>query len=213
MLFNFQSRTTITPLSNFITKPESSRVSKSVSLHPAALTILFGDETKPSWIPAICKALNCDTGYLFGEHEEKTYLECDIHEKTGLSENSILSLRAIMEMESPIKEAVSYFLDDLLAGLHILTLSVRYKEYRENTHSESDSYYVTDSTGKPIDMIDDNISILLLQNEFNRFIFEENDPEKRFFSRSSLRKEYASMTVEERLDHLLEHQSDLERGK
>lgn len=166
-----------------------------------------------AWIPAICKALNCDTGYLFGEHEEKAYLECDIHEKTGLSENSILSLRAIMEMESPIKEAVSYFLDDLLDGLHILTLSVRYKEYRENTHSESDSYYVTDSTGKPIDMIDDNISILLLQNEFNRFIFEENDPEKRFFSRSSLRKEYASLTVEERLDHLLEHQSDLERGK
>ena len=40
----------------------------------------------------ICKVLNCDTGYLFGEHKEKTYLTCDIREKIGLKESAIAKL-------------------------------------------------------------------------------------------------------------------------
>lgn len=52
-----------------------------------------------AWIPAICKVLNCDTGYLFGEHEERTYLECDIHEKTGLSEGAISKLCEFRNIE------------------------------------------------------------------------------------------------------------------
>lgn len=46
------------------------------------------------WIPAICHVLHCDTGYLFGEYKEKTYISCDIHEKIGLDENVIALLYA-----------------------------------------------------------------------------------------------------------------------
>lgn len=41
------------------------------------------------WIPAICEALNCDVGYLFGEYEEYTIDKQKIKEKTGLSTEAI----------------------------------------------------------------------------------------------------------------------------
>ena len=37
------------------------------------------------WIPAICDVLDCDTGYLFGEYEEKKREVSDICSITGLS--------------------------------------------------------------------------------------------------------------------------------
>ena len=37
------------------------------------------------WIPYLCRALNCDVGYLFGAYKNRTRIATDIGEETGLS--------------------------------------------------------------------------------------------------------------------------------
>lgn len=44
------------------------------------------------WVPYLCAALHCDTGYIFGEYESRTRKVNDIREQTGLSECAILNL-------------------------------------------------------------------------------------------------------------------------
>lgn len=44
------------------------------------------------WIPLLCKALDCDVGYLFGEYEEKKREISDVCVITGLSERAIANL-------------------------------------------------------------------------------------------------------------------------
>lgn len=47
-------------------------------------------------IPKICKALDCDAGYLFGEYEHPKRVASDIISETGLSENAIYTLQGIV---------------------------------------------------------------------------------------------------------------------
>ena len=54
-----------------------------------------GTETTRGRVPkidklaAICDVLQCDSGYLMGEHETAYYETCDISSKTGLSRRSV----------------------------------------------------------------------------------------------------------------------------
>lgn len=73
-----------------------------------------------AWIPAICKVLNCDVGYLFGEHEEKTYLECDIHEKTGLEENAIAKLTHLKKLDSYYSRTMASLLSSMITDDSLL---------------------------------------------------------------------------------------------
>lgn len=45
------------------------------------------------WIPYLCRALNCDVGYLIGDYECRTREATDIRAQTGLSETAILNLK------------------------------------------------------------------------------------------------------------------------
>lgn len=55
----------------------------------------LGTETTRGRVPkidklaAICDALQCDSGYLMGEHETAYYETCDISSKTGLSRRAV----------------------------------------------------------------------------------------------------------------------------
>ncbi|MBR3474202.1 MAG: helix-turn-helix transcriptional regulator [Oscillospiraceae bacterium] len=41
------------------------------------------------WLPAICKVLDVDYGYLFGEYSEKNRVISDVVKETGLTENAV----------------------------------------------------------------------------------------------------------------------------
>lgn len=73
-----------------------------------------------AWIPAICKALNCDTGYLFGDHEEKTYLTCDIREKTGLEESAIAKLTHLKKLDSYYSRTMASLLSSMITDDSLL---------------------------------------------------------------------------------------------
>lgn len=47
------------------------------------------------WMPILCKHLQCDVGYLFGEYNELTYQKANIHLETGLSETAIEVLQSL----------------------------------------------------------------------------------------------------------------------
>ena len=44
------------------------------------------------YIPAICKVLECDAGYLFAEYPEKSRVSSDLCAVTGLSEKAVVAL-------------------------------------------------------------------------------------------------------------------------
>ena len=63
-------------------------------LHEATLKQweLGNNQINIEWLPYLCAALHCDTGYIFGEYESRTRKVNDIREQTGLSECAILNL-------------------------------------------------------------------------------------------------------------------------
>ena len=91
-------------------------------LHPDTLKQweLGRNQINIAWIPAICKALNCDTGYLFGEHEEKTYLTCDIREKIGLEESAIAKLTHLKKIDSYYSRTMASLLSSMITDDSLL---------------------------------------------------------------------------------------------
>lgn len=73
-----------------------------------------------AWIPAICKVLNCDTGYLFGEREEKTYLACDIREEIGLEESAIVKLNRLKRLDSYYSRTIQLLLSSIITDDYLL---------------------------------------------------------------------------------------------
>lgn len=51
------------------------------------------------WIPAMCKVLDCDVGYLFGEYDAKHYVAADIQKQTGLSEQAVTALLELQKSQ------------------------------------------------------------------------------------------------------------------
>ena len=68
------------------------------------------------WIPAICDALRCDVGYLFGDYEERTRTKSDIVKQTGLSEKAVQNILYMKECDFNALTALSTFLETYLPG-------------------------------------------------------------------------------------------------
>ncbi len=47
------------------------------------------------WIPTLCKHLECDVGFLFGDYEELTRQKASIHNETGLNQTAIEVLQLL----------------------------------------------------------------------------------------------------------------------
>ena len=62
------------------------------------------------YLPAICKVLECDTGYLFAEYPEKSRISSDLCAVTGLSEQAVVALTELRN-GIPVKKM---FIDYLL---------------------------------------------------------------------------------------------------
>ena len=62
------------------------------------------------YIPAICKVLECDTGYLFAEYPEKSRISSDLCSVTGLSEQAVNTLLHLYNGESANLVFIDYFL-------------------------------------------------------------------------------------------------------
>ena len=66
------------------------------------------------FIPAICKVLECDVGYLFAEYKEKSRISSDLCSVTGLSEKAVNKL---IDLPNSDKESVDQiFIDYLLCS-------------------------------------------------------------------------------------------------
>ena len=63
------------------------------------------------YIPAICKVLECDTGYLFAEYPEKNRVSSDLCSVTGLSEKAI---KKLLTLPTSSKESVDQIFIDFL---------------------------------------------------------------------------------------------------
>ena len=70
------------------------------------------------YIPAICRVLECDTGYLFAEYTEKNRVVSDLCSVTGLSEKAVESLYELRN-KIPVKRK---FIDYLLRSEELLQL-------------------------------------------------------------------------------------------
>lgn len=70
------------------------------------------------FIPAICKVLECDVGYLFAEYPEKNRISSDLCSVTGLSERAVVALKKLRS-GIPVK---LMFIDYLLRSEDLPTL-------------------------------------------------------------------------------------------
>ena len=158
------------------------------------------------WIPYLCRALNCDVGYLFGEYLEKHRESTDIREKTGLSEDSIVRLSEIDKMDKPVKSVIYAFLDDLLDNISLIDMAIAYKQFKSGDLSDC---YVIAPNGVSVDFFDKDLPLLILQNKFTRFVLDSRIENR--FSLKDIRKEQMASAVTGALP--IEFQEDIERGK
>ncbi len=147
----------------------------------------------------LCELFNCELGYLLGEYEGKTREITDVKQKTGLDENSILTLFELSNLEDPLKDAAYIFLRDLLNSVQFLPLAISYKKYKDGVY-KSDGYYVFDEHGNPVDFLDGDVAGLLLRQSFDRFVSAEGAE----YSRSERRKEANNLTEEAIAEWLIE---------
>lgn len=159
------------------------------------------------WIPYLCRALNCDVGYLFGEYPEKQRESADIREKTGLSEDSIMRLREIANRDDKIKSAVCNFLDALLDDVGFLGIAIAYEEFKNGQLNDA---YVMDKDGKFVDFFYEDIPLLIMQNKFTELLL--NSRREGRISWKRLRNEQkVSEIAGDNLE--AEQLSDIARGK
>ena len=158
------------------------------------------------WIPYLCRALNCDVGYLFGEYPEKHRESMDIRKETGLSEDSIIRLTEIDKMDKRVKSVIHAFLDDLLDSISLMDMAIAYKQFKSGDLSDC---YVIAPNGASVDFFDKDLPLLILQNKFTRFVLDSRAEDR--FSWKDIRKEQMASAVTGALQ--IEFQEDLERGK
>lgn len=158
------------------------------------------------WIPYLCRALNCDVGYLFGEYLEKHHESTDIRKETGLSEDSIVRLTEIDKMDKPVKSVIHAFLDDLLDNISLIDMAIAYKQFKSGDLSDC---YVIAPNGVSVDFFDKDLPLLILQNKFTRFVLDSRVENR--FSWKDIRKEQMASAVTGALP--IEFQEDIERGK
>jgi len=122
----------------------------------------------------LCNALDCDMGYLFGEHECSTKDLQGVVDFTGLSESDVKNLVHIKEMGAPISTAVFGLLHDLLDSFSLLSLSIAYQRYKASYYDSND-YVVMSGDGKDTHFLNGDIGLLLLNQAFSDFVQGDKD--------------------------------------
>lgn len=187
---------------------ECSHPEKEISEDVIKMWELGKNALNIEWIPALCKVLNCDAGYIFGEHDEKTGITADVHEATGLTEDSILTLQALKTESTAVKKAAYMFLNDLLDYFEFPTIAIAYEQLKAGEHKDQE-YNIMDDDGKFVDFLCGDIDLLILQNRFTRFALTNSDA----LSRAAFRREWAAKTDEEKAEIISQFELDLKRGK
>ena len=111
------------------------------------------------WIPYICQALHCDTGFLFGEHVQRTKNATDICAYTGLSESAVERLHKILvnsagndlEREEALRKVCYLFLEDLIEYRDLYSLAVFNNNYLLEWPSK---FFIIDEKGIPVDKLE-----------------------------------------------------------
>lgn len=94
------------------------------------------------YIPAICKVLECDTGYLFAEYSEKSRVFSDLCAVTGLSEKAVVALTELRNGIPAKQKFIDYLLrsEDLPRLLEIAADSaLAYKALQKAKAAKKDS--------------------------------------------------------------------------
>lgn len=162
----------------------------------------------------MCQLFQCDLGYIVGEYECKTRPVTDIHNETGLHEDTILNLQEWAECKNSTKELVYNFLDDLLDWDRLEYLAIKYDAYK-NSQRNGELHYVCDSDGNFVDFLPQDAHYLLFQNAMNEFISfaRTRDSDNNASSKSQIRREWEKMSESEKHDLLLQANIEKKRGK
>lgn len=88
------------------------------------------------WLPLLCRALNCDVGYLFGEYEEKHREAADIRKTTGLTEDAISALKTIRQYNQT--DWILDALNTILSEDDFLTLLLYIVKYETSGDKEAE---------------------------------------------------------------------------
>lgn len=162
----------------------------------------------------MCQLFQCDLGYIVGEYECKTRPVTDIHNETGLHEDTILNLQEWAECENATKELIYNFLDDLLDWAMLEYLAIKYDAYK-NIRENDEVRYLCDSNGNFVDLSLRDTNYLLFQNVMSDFIAfaRVRGVKDNAFSKTQIRREWANMSEPEKHDLLLQTNMDKKRGK
>ena len=164
------------------------------------------------WIPALCKALNCDAGYIMGIYNERTYRMANTCENIGLKQSSVLNLKEILEENEPLRIAIYDFLDDLIDSRLLSDIAISYQRYKNNVAND-ENFYVVNNQGEYVALLDNNTRLLILQNDFNHFLFSNSDGSRNLMSRSYARGRRESWSMLEAAEWADQLETDLTRGK
>ena len=164
------------------------------------------------WIPALCKVLNCDAGYIMGVYNENTYRIANACEDIGLKQSSVLNLKEIREEAEPIRIAIYDFLDDLLDSRSLSNIAISYQRYKNGALDDED-LSIVNNRGEFVEFLDNNARLLILQNAFNHFVFNNSDELKGLMSRSYAREYRESLFMLEAAEWAEQLETDLTRGK
>lgn len=127
------------------------------------------------WLPAVCKVLNCDTGYIFGEHEGKTGIISDVQKETGLSEKAIEELLKLNRLDSYYSRTIQELLSVMLTDSTFLPEMYRsFVEMWNMKQKSSNNSPVVDGEGGIYLFGNDAIGAIMfhVQKEIVRFLGE-----------------------------------------
>ena len=108
-----------------------------------------GQSVPTAWdLKEICDFYGCDTGYIFGEHEEKWRAATNIRRETGLSEEAINVLRKLHAEKNADNEIISFLnliIESIEFRSHMSSLSHSSMEYiRGYIKTEAERYNPSD---------------------------------------------------------------------
>ena len=103
-----------------------------------------GTSETPLWVLVeLCRVFDCELGFLLCEHNEKTRLNADICEITGLSEKAVENIldlnRGTKPLIGDLRTENIKTLDKILSDKDLKYLLQAISDYRNNKQSDKDS--------------------------------------------------------------------------
>ena len=159
---------------------------------------------------ALCDRLDCDIDFLFGKQECPHKVETDIHRITGLSENSIYSLKELNQLDDDIKQAVFPSLELLLDWQLLPAMACNLMLYISGEY-DGKTLNVIDDEGKIMGLLPETSTYLLLQSSINQFLSFAK--QQKSWSRGERRRWWGSLSEDEKAEIIAENEREKEGGK